>query len=148
VKAKSKIPIIGNGDIQSASRAVEKLKTYELDGVMIGRGCLKNPWIFAQSRKLMAGESIEMEKDFIKTFLQLRRHLERECDDRIVYLQLKKFAAWFSAGYPGASAFRKNLFQCATHDDLVVVIQTYFEALKLVQQVDTSQEAFLMGGHG
>src|SRR5690606_22174686 len=50
VKAKSKIPIIGNGDIHNAEQAIQRLKTYNLDGVMIGRGCLKNPWIFQEAR--------------------------------------------------------------------------------------------------
>ena len=55
-KAESPIPIIGNGDIVSATQAVSCLKSSGCDGIMIGRGCLKNPWIFQQSLKLWKKE--------------------------------------------------------------------------------------------
>lgn len=148
VKAKSKIAIVGNGDIHTAELAVSRLRDYNLDGVMIGRGCLKNPWIFQQAHKKLKNEEIQCERDFIKAFLQLKVHLDRECDDKVMQIQLKKFAAWFSSGYPGSSNFRKNLFAAQTVEETILVIEAYFEALKLVQQMDTSHEAFLMGGHG
>lgn len=102
VKAKSPIPIIGNGDIHNAATAVDRLKTYGLDGVMIGRGCLKNPWIFQESISLLNGQGeLKMEKDFRSAFFRLKSHLDGHCDDRVMMIQLKKFSSWFSAGYPG-----------------------------------------------
>ena len=150
VKSRAKLPIIGNGDIQSAAQAVDRLKKYGLDGVMIGRGCLKNPWIFQEARNLMDpfAASAVTDKSFADVFAKLRTYLETECEPRIVEIQLKKFAAWFSAGYPGASNFRRNLFASASFEELLTVIETYFEAIRLVRQSDTSSEAFLMGGHG
>jgi tRNA-dihydrouridine synthase B len=63
-------------------------------------------------------------------------------------LQLKKFAAWYSTGYPGSAHFRKQLFQCTEYGVLMDVIELYFKALDLSYQADTRHEPFLMGGHG
>src|SRR5262245_15684821 len=52
VKEKAKLPILGNGDIQSAAQANSRLQQSGCDGVLIGRGCLKNPWIFEESLRL------------------------------------------------------------------------------------------------
>lgn len=149
VKAKSKIPIIGNGDIHRAEQAIERLRTYNLDGVMIGRGCLKNPWIFQQARALLqTGHIPQQDKDFRTVFFRLKAHLEGQVEDRVMMIQLKKFASWFSSGYPGASAFRKSLFGAESVEQILLIIEAYFESLRIVQQADTSAEAFLMGGHG
>jgi len=48
IAAKAKIPIIGNGDIDSAEKALNAVKLYGVKGVAIGRAVLRNPWIFSQ----------------------------------------------------------------------------------------------------
>lgn len=52
VKSQSKVPIIGNGDILSGEQAVQRLQETACDGIMIGRGALKNPFIFQESLEL------------------------------------------------------------------------------------------------
>ena len=49
------IPVIANGDIDAADKALEVLKATGADGVMIGRGALGNPWIFSQINSLLSG---------------------------------------------------------------------------------------------
>ena len=62
VKAGARLPVIGNGDLDSSQKAVEALEFSGCDGVMIGRGCLGNPWIFfgipcsAQKQKSRGGQ--------------------------------------------------------------------------------------------
>jgi tRNA-dihydrouridine synthase B len=156
VKAKSKIPIIGNGDIHSGAQAVERLTTYGLDGVMIGRGCLKNPWIFQDALRIFKDEKLQhiggekpADRDFLKALALLRFFLESNCDERLTGLQMKKFAAWFSAGYPNAKKFRHELFiHDQSLDQLSSTITRYFDEVRVGDQLDTSQEDFLMGGHG
>ncbi|MCJ8277191.1 MAG: tRNA-dihydrouridine synthase family protein, partial [Bdellovibrionales bacterium] len=58
IKRNAPLPIIGNGDITSATIANNRLKESGCDGVMIGRGCLKNPWIFKQSFEMWSGKSV------------------------------------------------------------------------------------------
>lgn len=172
VKARVKIPIIGNGDIDSGETAVKRLEESGCDGVMVGRGCLKNPWIFMEANELLtnarmskkpaAGYTVPLksarascevvgeshEKDFVSLFLRLRKAFESKTDARITQLQIKKFASWYSSGYPGASQFRKNIFQTKSLEEAMDMTLEFFTELRSVVQADTSRDAFLMGGHG
>ncbi len=148
VKSQSPLPVLGNGDIASGTQAVKRLQESACDGVLIGRGCLKNPWIFRQAMALYNQLPDSTSKDFFGVFRHLRGHLTASCDERMTLLQLKKFASWYSAGYPDSKEFRKNLFQSARLIDLDGHIQNYFEKLAALPQPDTSHEPFLMGGHG
>jgi tRNA-dihydrouridine synthase B len=148
VKLESPVPVIGNGDIVSSELAVDRLKDSGCDGVMIARGALKNPWIFQESMMRLRGEEPDVKRDFMKTFERLKYWYEMHDDERTISLQLKKFASWFSAGYPGSAAFRKSLFQAKSIDEVVERVEEYYLPLDSIIQEDTSEERFLMGGHG
>lgn len=148
VKRMSSLPVIGNGDLTSASAAVARLQSSRCDAVMIGRGCLKNPWIFREAASLFRGESQPIDRDFGLIFQNLCTHLESHFPERIVLLQLKKLAGWFSAGYPDSSRFRRELFSSKEKVELKDRIALYFDSVKELVQADTGEEAFLMGGHG
>lgn len=53
-----KIPIFGNGDITQPEQAIEMRKRYGVDGVLIGRGAIGNPWIFEQTHRLLCGDTL------------------------------------------------------------------------------------------
>ncbi len=142
VKSVSPIPVLGNGDIHSGSQARMRLDSSLCDGVLIGRGCLKNPWIFREAK----GQ--EVEKNYEDVLLKLIEHLKKFNSERIVMLQIKKFATWYSAGFPESSAFRSTVFKMKESDQLIEAVFDYYRSLKGYLQKDTSQEAFLMGGHG
>lgn len=147
-KKHSRLPVLGNGDIHSAGQANERLLTSGCDGVMIGRGCLKNPWIFAQAQELRTNIPSAAPRSLEQVLLRLRELLENYYPERMMLLQMRKFSIWFSAGYPGASRFRKAVFQCESRADTLSCISEFFASLQGVQASDTSGEAFLMGGHG
>ena len=149
VKSVSSIPVLGNGDIASGRQANERLRDSLCDGVLMGRGCLKNPWIFKEAMRVYQGDSgPAVERNFAQVFERLLFHLEQQGEDRITHLQLRKFAAWFSAGYPESAGFRKQLFVSGEIGALKDVVFDYFDRFKSVAQLDTSHEPFLMGGHG
>ena len=157
VKSKAKLPILGNGDILSAETAVRRIRETGVDGVMIGRGCLKNPWIFKESMGLWAdGRVPEVQKDFGLLFERLHQAFQAVAidggpgypPDRFIMLQIKKFASWYSTGYPGASQFRKTIFSHESLEATLTAVFDYFKGIAAIVQADTSHEAFLMGGHG
>ena len=142
VKARSPLPIIGNGDINSAVTANRRLVESGCDAVMIGRGCLKNPRIFLEARRMRESPALP------RILSRLRGHLEAFYDERLTLLQMRKFASWYSAGYPGAAGFRKELFQLQGRDAVLGRIDRFFAESNDQQAADTSHEPFLMGGHG
>ncbi len=149
VKANSPIPIIGNGDITSPEVAVKRLRNSGCDAVMIGRGCLKNPWIFQQSLKLFNNTDFDpLSYDYLPLFLHLREVAEGEMDERVLCLLFRKLGNWFSSGLPGSGEFRRQIFSARGLEQTFAVIEDYYSDLHPSLRKDTSQEAFLKGGHG
>jgi tRNA-dihydrouridine synthase B len=149
IKAKARLPIIGNGDILSAKQAVNRLSESGCDGVMIGRGALKNPFIFMDALALWQGKPLQtIARDYWTLFNDLSSVIVAHCDDHITQIQLKKFAAWFATGYPGASHFRKSIFQAKDTEGIQNMAFEFFSKIGNIEQEDTSHEEFLMGGHG
>lgn len=149
VKAASKIPILGNGDILTAGQACRRIEQTGVDGVMIGRGALKNPYIFRDALRLWKGEPRPAgARNFADLFLDLSKTLSAHCDDHVLQIQLRKFAAWFATGYSGAAAFRKAVFQSQSVSETMDLSLGFFGSISIADQEDTSAERFLMGGHG
>jgi nifR3 family TIM-barrel protein len=150
IKAKSKLPIIGNGDILTGLEAVERLRESGCDGVMIGRGALKNPLIFMEALKAWKNDLTPVipTLSFREIFSDLKDLILTHCDDHIAQIQLRKFAAWFATGYPGASQFRKNIFQSKTTLETIDLANHFFAEIENLKQEDTRHDPFLMGGHG
>lgn len=149
VKSNTKIPILGNGDILTPRQANLRLAQSGCDGVMIGRGCLKNPFIFMDAVSLWRGESLkDVRRDYVSLFNGLKNEIVAHCDAHVTGIQLRKFAAWFSTGYPGAAQFRKNLFQSKSNDEVMALANEFFASIGDVEQEDQSSDEFLMGGHG
>jgi nifR3 family TIM-barrel protein len=141
VANQSPIPIIGNGDILTSERALERIEKGYAHAVMIGRGALKNPWIFQEVLGDKADYSL---LSLIDRHFQLA--LEYKGRKR-AFLSLKKFMAWYAAGYPHSSIFRSSIFKTNDVDELRELAHRFFGSVFTRPVVDES-EPFLMGGHG
>ena len=142
VSQNSPIPVLGNGDIFTGHLAQKRMKESGCRGVMVGRGCLKNPWIFQEAQ----GQTVT--KDFVKLFKKLVYHLENHYPEKKCQLQLKKLSCWYSSGYPGGAEFRKSIFQCQSFKEVHSKAIDFFAPLSSYLPKDTSHQPFLMGGHG
>ncbi len=105
------IPVIGNGDIQTAYDALRMFEETNCDAVMIGRASLGNPWIFNQTRDLLNGKVIT-EPTIEEKINLCKRHFDLILDNhgtkRGLYLMRKHFG-WYIKGFPGAADFRIRL---------------------------------------
>lgn len=149
IKAKSPIPILGNGDVNTPEQAVNRYLTYGVDGVLIGRGALRNPFIFEQALSLLRGEKVRTvgSEDLIQVMNEQKILLEEVFDSRTTLLQVRKFLAWYSSGYPGSSEFRRKVFSVSEPEKIWDEAHIFFKG-SLQRSQEYLKEAFLMGGHG
>ncbi|SCW66014.1 putative TIM-barrel protein, nifR3 family [Lachnospiraceae bacterium C10] len=121
VKQRVKIPVIGNGDIKSAKDVLEMKRITNCDGFMIGRGAEGNPWIFQQIlHALETGE--ELPKPSIEEMCDVvlrhaRMVVEEKGEDRGIR-EMRKHAAWYTAGYRNSSRLRGLMNEAKTYEDL------------------------------
>lgn len=141
ISQSSPIPIIGNGDVITAQRALDHIQRGDCHAVMIGRGALKNPWIFQQ----ILGQ--EPDRDFTKLIGRHFQIAEEKKDSKRAFLSLKKFMAWYASGFPHCSQFRSEIFKTHDLDELKRLSYGYFSMLNPSEFAEDGKP-FLMGGHG
>jgi tRNA-dihydrouridine synthase B len=150
LKSKAKLPIIGNGDLTTAQKSVERIEQSGVDAVMIGRGALRNPFIFDQSDLLWrTGESWEPTKeDYFEAFEMQKSYLSAAENKHLALVQAKKFLSWYAAGFPHNRKFRKEVFELRDFEDVWKMGFDYFEQHTQDRDWGFLSEGFLMGGHG
>jgi tRNA-dihydrouridine synthase len=150
LKSKSPLPIIGNGDLSTAEVAVKRLKQSGVDAVMIGRGALRNPFIFKQSEALWKGDPppVLATADYLGLIDQQRLLLTETYVPRVAMLHARKFLAWYSSGFPGCHEFRRQVFSIPEPEQLWEEATRFFEANLKGRDMQFLQQPFLMGGHG
>ncbi len=110
------IAVIGNGDVATLSDAKQKSETYGLDGAMIGRAALGNPWFFSeQSQAPALKEKLEALLFHAELFDRLFRGKKN-------FLNMRKHAAAYVAGSIGAKELRMRLLGASTLEELRRVI--------------------------
>lgn len=114
VKKAVSIPVIGSGDLWSAADVAKMLDTTGCDAVMIARGSLGNPWIFAQSRSMVRHGVASPAPTPTEREETIRRHLEMSVllqGKRTAMLTFRKHLLWYTKGLPGGARFRKSVVQ-------------------------------------
>lgn len=130
VKESVKIPVIGNGDVRTPQDAGRMLRETGVDGVMIGRGALGNPWMLYRTVKyLETGELLSepSTKEKIDVCLMHMDRLIRLKGEHIAVLEMRKHAAWYVKGLRGGNDVRKQINHCETADELRRVLLTYVD---------------------
>jgi tRNA-dihydrouridine synthase len=108
VARKSRIPVVGNGDLGSAEEAVRAVEKSGCHAVMIGRAALR-PWIF---RRFTGGEVEGQEFSREDVGRLMLHHLElnlREFGERRGVIHMRRPLAWYSRGLAGAGLFRRRV---------------------------------------
>jgi tRNA-dihydrouridine synthase B len=128
VKRAVSIPVIGSGDVKDAIDALRRLRDSGVDGVMIGRGAMANPWIFLQIAQLRGGEPLFEPTAADKRDLLLR-YFEMclaEMPERLALNKLKQLIGQFSVGLPGSAALREAVHRSTAADEARDHIERFF----------------------
>lgn len=128
VKDAVSIPVVGSGDVVTPEQAVDRLATKNVDGVMIGRGAIANPFIFRQTEALQQGRPVEQPTLDEKYRVVLRYYelIKDEIPDKALPGKLKQLCNYFTKGLPGGTEFRQNLLRSKSVPEMLDHLHVYF----------------------
>ena len=131
VKDAVKIPVIGNGDIKTKEDALEMFKQTGVDGIMIGRGALGNPWIFREIIQYLKGEKVTDVTNKEKLEIMLK-HIDLEVKEKgenIAIKEMRKHISYYIKNLPNATTIRNEVNKIEKQDELVACLTEYFNKL-------------------
>ena len=129
VKEAVKVPVLGNGDINSPADALTMLAETGCDGVMIARGALGDPWLFERVNAAIEGREAPPEPNLQARMNALRRQVEEMVElkgERTAMPQARAQAIHYMKGLKGAAALRRACCQLTYLSDLDELIETVF----------------------
>jgi len=119
--AVTSIPVLGNGDIFEADDALAMMAATGCDGVVIGRGCLGRPWLFAELSAAFTGAPAPAPPNLGQVADIIRRHgalLAAHFGQARGMRDIRKHTGWYLHGLPAGSELRRALAMVSTLDDL------------------------------
>ncbi len=125
-------PVLGNGDIWTAQDAQRMVASTGADGVVVGRGCLGRPWLFAQLAAAFRGREIPADPGLAEVLVLLRAHAQLLCDDygeERGCRDIRKHMAWYLKGFSVRQQVRQSLG----------TVQSLAELDSLLGQIDADQ---------
>ena len=157
------IPVFGSGDCVAADQVVDKLRDSAVGGVLIGRGALRNPWIFSQAATLAGASRMATEVSFAERGQFLLDYIDllldegtsepanfrhalphgafarpntrtRESRARWVVNKIRALGSWYTKGLEGGSSLRIKINASETVPDLISTIRSFFFCRSFGQQ--------------
>ncbi len=125
LKASCSIPVLGNGDVFTAEDALRLVHETGCDGVVIGRGCLGRPWLFAELDAAFRGKPVPPPPRFGQVMAVMGRHVDALTVAKGELLALREFRkhlSWYAKGYALGVDVRRQLAAVSTRADLEALL--------------------------
>lgn len=123
------IPLIGNGDLDSAQKVVDVFENFDIDGVMIARACLGRPWIFAQAAAALKGDPIPADPSLDQQKECMLRHFDllvKRFGEAKAAQLMRKYACCYAQGRFGARIFRTHVAKVESSAEFLAVVKEHF----------------------
>lgn len=133
VKKSVGIPVIGNGDIKTPQDALKMFEITGVDGIMIGRSSIGNPWIFKQVKEYLKNPTDTIQEISNEERLQLiLEHIElqvQELGENTGIKEMRKHMTYYLKGLKDASTIRQQVNMIETKEELIGRLTEYFKNL-------------------
>lgn len=127
VKQQAGIPVVGNGDVFTPEDAERMFRETGVDGVMMGRGVLSNPWLIRQCWDHLNGRPVlktdlGQKADFMKRYLE---RIRENAPSAVALGKMKKVGGYLSKGFPQGARLRNRIHNSHTVDELFQALTEY-----------------------
>ena len=132
VKDAVKIPVIGNGDIKNAQDAIKMFEYTGVDGIMIGRGILGEPWKIADIISEIETGNKPTEKTPMEKINIMKEHIDLAIDEKGEYVgirEMRKHICWYLKNLKDSSKVRQVVNQLESKAEVLSVLESYFKSL-------------------
>ncbi len=123
------IPLIGNGDLDSADKVFNVFQNFDIDGVMIARACLGRPWLFAQATAKLLGQPVPSDPTLAEQRECLLHHFDlivnRFGESKGAQL-MRRYACCYAQGRHGARHFRTHVAKVSSAEEFYAIVDEYF----------------------
>lgn len=129
------IPVFGNGDVDSPQKALEMKNRFGVDGVMIGRAAIGNPWVFNQIKHYMKTGTVLPTPDIKERAEAAAEHLKRSVEwkgERVGIMEMRRH---YSNYFKGISHFKETRMKLVTEDDYTALMQVLSEIGTLHEEI-------------
>ena len=133
VKQTVSIPVIGNGDIKDIESAKHMFEYTGCDAIMIGRGCLGNPWLIKQLVEYFENGKIlppPTYQEKIKLCLHHFDYLLKIKPEKVAVLEMRSHIAWYIKGLPGSAAIKNQICKTKESKELFNILDNYINELQ------------------
>ena len=133
------IPVLGNGDIFKATDAHRKMEETRCDGVVVGRGCLGRPWLFAELSAQLRGEDIPSEPTLGEVAQIIVRHAELMAHydgEAHATRDIRKHIGWYLRGFPVGGEVRSELARVESLQQLRDLLAPWADSPALADDAD------------
>ncbi len=128
------IPVVGNGDLEEAHQAVQRMAESGVDAIMLGRATLGNPWLISQIRDLMEGrdaQAVPLPADRLRYAIRVHyRTMVDELGESRAVPQMRKHLALYLKGIPGAAMLRERIMHLDRADEVAAVVEETIASLE------------------